>query len=174
MQSEIRIDCHGRLRRLVRSYTPDELKHILSERSVVADCGYATPCRLWTGPVNREGYGKITVRRKTTGTHRIAWELYIGPIPDDMGVLHKCDQMRCLEPTHFFLGTNTDNCRDKCEKGRQLLGSRNHFARLTEKQVLEIRRRWPQESRRQLASAYGVQESAISKIVLRRTWRHLP
>jgi hypothetical protein len=71
-----------------------------------------TGCWLWSGGGVRP-YGLIS-----TGTHRLAWELANGPIPDGMQVLHRCDEPRCCNPDHLFLGTQSDNMADKVRKGR--------------------------------------------------------
>lgn len=63
-------------------------------------------CTVWKG--------------KFCGYHRIAWELTYGPIPEGMFVLHKCDNKRCANPNHLFLGTQGDNVRDFCKKYRRL------------------------------------------------------
>ena len=72
------------------------------------------------------GYGRIWFNGKSTGTHRVAWELANGPIPDGLHVLHHCDNPPCCETEpsdaypegHLFLGTEADNQADKAAKGR--------------------------------------------------------
>lgn len=75
-------------------------------------------CWLWIGGVDRTKYGRIYVDGKVTGAHRAAWAVTFGPIPDGMHVLHKCDNSRCVNPRHLFLGTHRDNMRDMIAKGR--------------------------------------------------------
>lgn len=89
-------------------------------------------CLIFTGATVRGGYGKIyshSVGTRATGrrtvlldTHRAAWELAHGPIPDGLFVLHRCDTPACCEPAHLFLGTQADNMLDKSAKGRALPG----------------------------------------------------
>src|ERR1700728_2715027 len=94
-----------------------------------------TGCWLWAGAVDSDGYGAICVgpdvkkergyATKIRKAHRISYELFRGPIPDGLGVLHRCDMPCCVNPDHFFLGTNTDNVRDMIAKGRQNLTGLN-------------------------------------------------
>src|SRR6185437_1359919 len=81
----------------------------------------ASGCREWIGARNpyRGGYGIFWVSKGATVlAHRMAWELAYGPIPDGLLVCHRCDNPPCCEPSHFFLGTDADNARDKVSKGR--------------------------------------------------------
>jgi hypothetical protein len=82
-------------------------------------------CWIWTGWVNRAGYGYININgrhERDTEAHRAAWLLFRGPIPEGMYVCHKCDIPSCVNPDHLFLGTQTDNMRDASAKGRLLTG----------------------------------------------------
>lgn len=81
-------------------------------------------CWVWTGAVDRKGYGKIGVGSSKDGTRRLeivpraAWQVTNGPIPDGLFVCHTCDNPRCCRPDHLWLGTCSDNLRDMSEKGR--------------------------------------------------------
>lgn len=77
-----------------------------------------TGCHLWMGHRDPGGYGRITVQRVRHLTHRLAWELKHGPIPEGMIVMHVCDNPRCCNPEHLKLGTRGDNNRDRHKKGR--------------------------------------------------------
>jgi hypothetical protein len=74
---------------------------------------------VFFGTGRPEVYGRL---HRLGGTpvhaHRVAWELYHGPIPDDMCVLHRCDTPRCVAEAHLFLGSKADNSRDMIAKGR--------------------------------------------------------
>jgi HNH endonuclease len=71
-----------------------------------------TGCLIWAG-AKSGSYGYLTF-----GVHRLAWEHANGPIPEGMQVLHKCDEPRCCNPDHLFLGTQAENMADKVRKGR--------------------------------------------------------
>lgn len=75
-------------------------------------------CWLWQGVHDRRGYGRVHVLGRQHGAHRIAWRLTCGPIPQGLGVLHKCDVPACCNPAHLFLGTQRDNMQDAAAKGR--------------------------------------------------------
>jgi hypothetical protein len=75
-------------------------------------------CIEWTGTRMRQGYGKIGIGTKVFLTHRIAWELANGPIPDGLLVCHACDNPPCCNVDHLFLGTVADNNADRDQKGR--------------------------------------------------------
>ena len=110
---------------------------------------------------------------RTQLVHRRAREEAYGEIPKGLHVLHLCDTPSCYAPEHLFLGTNYDNVQDRVRKNRSNhpKGERNPKAKLTEKDVLEIRA----DARviKTVAEAYGVSFGTISKIKTRRTWEHV-
>lgn len=106
--------------------------------------------------------------------HRVAWELTNGPIPGGLCVLHHCDNRRCCNPSHLFLGTRTDNALDKVAKERQTRGEQVRSAKFTADDIRSIRARVATgELRANLAHEYDVTWSCIQSIVLRKTWRHI-
>ena len=79
-------------------------------------------CWLWARSW-RHGYGNIKVGGKVLATHRMSWEIFIGPIPPGLHVLHRCDVPCCVRPSHLWLGTPTDNTADRDHKGRCTAGA---------------------------------------------------
>lgn len=77
-----------------------------------------TGCLEWTAGKSHFGYGKYHIKRVGFATHRIAWVLAHGPIPDGLCVCHRCDNPPCLNEDHLFLGTMADNHADMRAKGR--------------------------------------------------------
>ena len=88
-----------------------------------------TGCYLWTGADCPKGYGKTNVYGKTQNAHRVVWELANGPIPKGMYVCHRCDTPACVNPEHLFIGSPSDNQRDRVRKGRHYLAARTHCLR---------------------------------------------
>ena len=139
-------------------------------------------CWNYTGVKNRKGYGKIRVgsrkdgSRKMVSTHRLAWELTNGSIPDSMHVLHHCDNPSCIKPGHLFLGTNQDNMTDMANKGRssKKYGTNNPSAKLSNSQVLEIKERLCNgETAAIIANDYPVTRGIIYHIKNGRAWNHI-
>jgi hypothetical protein len=125
------------------------------------------------------GYGQIGRGTREQGlveTHRAAWEVTHGPIPDGLFVLHRCDNPPCCDPEHLFLGTDADNTADKVAKGRQARGLALPHTKLSDAQVAEIRRRYDprygppkrggrRSNARELGEEYGISSSYVMQVV---------
>jgi hypothetical protein len=108
---------------------------------------------------------------------RVAYELYIGPIPKGLLVCHTCDNPRCHNPEHLFIGTHSDNSQDMWNKQRRvhagykaLPGERHHGSKLTNIQVEEIRS--STEKGTVLSTHYGVSNATISRARHGVSWKH--
>lgn len=135
-------------------------------------------CWLWVGSKNAQGYGHIGEgghKSKIIRAHRVAYGLFVGPIPEGKQVLHRCDNPSCVNPSHLWIGTNADNIADCVAKGRMPHGEGNVHAKLTWQQVQEIReryRRWSRQfSARALGRQYGVTHTNILSIVKEESWK---
>ncbi len=137
-------------------------------------------CWEWTGGLaDFEGlrYGRFCRDGGVFLAHREAWAQERGPIPAGMCVLHRCDNPKCVRPSHLFLGTRTDNSRDKVAKGRQARGERlsrslprgekHPGARLTNAQVVEMRALYASggHTHEALARRFGCSKGNVGWIV---------
>jgi len=134
-------------------------------------------CWIWTAYIDKDGYGQFAYRGRMRGAHRVSWEFLHGELLDELDVLHTCDNPSCVNPEHLFLGTAAENSKDMILKGRHknhpLPGEANPMHVLTEAEVIEIRRLYETGRVYQstLAKEFGVSQSQISNIVIRKSWK---
>jgi HNH endonuclease len=153
------------------------------------------PCWVWTRSTHDFGYGRTRDKEGNTRfAHRKAWRLTYGEIPEGLDVLHRCDNPPCVRPTHLFLGTDADNVADKMAKGREShvgcpggdehwshrdpesvpRGSERGHAKLTEADVLDIRKRHAKgEAQSALADEFGIDKATLHAIVHGTKWTHV-
>lgn len=133
-------------------------------------------CWIWLGPLKGDRYGRLKNVKGEYKPHRFSWNLHIGKIPVGLQVLHKCDTPTCVNPKHLFLGTQQDNIEDMRLKGRTTKGrcfnptGKNGSTKLTEKDILEIRKKYKKGNGLVLAEEYGVNGSTISRIITGARW----
>jgi hypothetical protein len=114
------------------------------------------------------GYGRFRWRGASMLANRVAWELTNGPIPQGMFVCHRCDNPRCVNPNHLFLGTPKQNFDDMVEKRREKIrearkrGHLSHAAKLSLNQMLAIKA--DTRSQRAIARHYGVGKTTVFHI----------
>jgi hypothetical protein len=136
--------------------------------------------------LNHAGYGQFNVSDKPPAkcrlAHRVSWLIAFGDIPDGLHVLHKCDNPKCVRPSHLFLGTVKDNMKDMWNKNRSAVqkyggshmphGEKHHFYKkghkITREQAEEIRTM--NGTQRQIALRFGVDPSLISRIKSNEIW----
>lgn len=132
-------------------------------------------CWEWTAYKDIRGYGHISSEGRVLRAHRVSWELHYGEIPEGLCVCHHCDNTSCVNPRHLFLGTRVDNMVDMVRKGRSAhpenRGENNPGAKLTKKQVEEIRRKCAEgKTQRNLAEEFNVTFLSVSRIVNYKDW----
>lgn len=134
-------------------------------------------CWEWQKSKDRYGYGRIKYEGKMTGVHRVVYQLFNGPIPDDLQIRHLCHNRACCNPKHLLLGTHQDNMNDMRDAGRKYVarGEDSGNAKLTEMQVLNLHddRLSGQYTLKQLATKYNISLSQTKRIANGDNWSHL-
>lgn len=130
----------------------------------------STDCWNWTGTLTTGGYGKF----RSYPASRIMWEYEYGKIPKGLQVLHTCDNRKCVNPSHLFLGTISDNMADKVAKKRQAKGSKIGNAILNEDTVYQIRKlRLEGKSYHELMKVFGLSFQSVRGICKNSQWKHV-
>lgn len=133
-------------------------------------------CWEWKGLLTKSGYGNLRWDGRGWLAHRLAWTLARGPVPSHLFVCHHCDNPKCCNPEHLFIGTQTDNMHDMFAKGRRIAarGERASKAKLTASEVRQMRADFAGGERQtDLSQKYGMSKGAVSAIVHGRHWKHL-
>ncbi len=137
-------------------------------------------CWPWIGGLNYLGYGVVgwwdsqLRRTRTEKAHRLTYMTFVGPIPEELHVLHTCDNRGCQNPAHLWLGTHAENMHDMRDKGRRKgvnSGILNGRAKLTQTDADEIRILYKQgHTQVTLGEMFGVHQGQISKVVRNERW----
>lgn len=123
-------------------------------------------CWVWVGGLDRNGYGRINKGGVMLSSHRVSWEIVNGQIPKGLSICHSCDNSKCVNPDHLWLGTQDDNMKDMAKKSRGRRPDGNTTAFLPEEECI----RWiPVGEFHRLKSkglAYGVNHK-MTKLFLK-------
>jgi hypothetical protein len=135
-------------------------------------------CWIWTGAVVKSGHGLAWNGERVVPAHRLALEISGSPVPGDRLACHRCNNPKCVNPSHLYAGTHADNARDAIAAGSFHFnpaprGEANRSAKLTCADVAEIRRLSGLGfSQRELGRQFGVTHCAIGKVLHGETWSH--
>jgi hypothetical protein len=139
-------------------------------------------CWLWKRSKNK-GYGQSDFKGKHIKAHRLSYLTFVGEIPNNLHVLHNCDNPACVNPKHLFLGSHQDNMNDKVNKNRQAKGEDVGNSKLVQKEVDEIRILWSAEleerakgkgaqlTQKELAKRFKVSHQQINLIINNKRWK---
>lgn len=125
-------------------------------------------CWEWFGPISKAGYGDLNVKNYKLKAHRFSYEYHKGLIHPNLFVCHKCDNPKCVNPNHLFLGTHDDNMKDMAKKERSTVG-RSWNGKLTLEKASAIKR--DLRPRKEVAAEYGVSLVTVCKIQNGQIWR---
>lgn len=177
--------------------TGSSIKHHCSPECRVKDAARLVAdkdsCWEWQGSINpKSGYGQLSSwengKRILLTAHRVSFRAFNGPIPSGLCVCHTCDNRKCFNPHHLFLGSVKDNSVDMVKKGRWYggertvhwtstspekipLGEKHHAAKLTESDVRYIRE--SSETLQALSEKFAVSKTTLSLIKRMKIWKHV-
>lgn len=129
-------------------------------------------CWEFQGRIGTGGYGHLDFGGKTVTASRLAYEVWRGEIPQGLLVCHTCDNRKCINPEHLWLGTSQDNARDRDAKGRaaDVRGENSPTAVLTVEQVREAKVAMETESVANVAREMGINYNTLYSIKTGRNW----
>ena len=120
-------------------------------------------CWEWVGAIHKSGYGVFGVDRKAVPAHRASYQLFVGDIPDGMCICHTCDNRKCVNPDHLWVGTQTENIEDRHTKGRNASKERNGNSKLCSLDAWLIRE-LPHINARDIAEWFGISRTQVYRI----------
>jgi len=137
------------------------------------------PCINFTGGINSNGYGILSIKQKQYLAHVVAFKLSnpTKNLRPPICVCHKCDNKICINPKHLFLGTREENNRDRDNKNRTVIvyGSKNGKSKLKELDVIRIKSLLNNKlcSLAEIGRKFGVRWQTIQAISKGKSWKHL-
>lgn len=152
-------------------YSREDIKRFLKFIKVNKEIG----CWEWQGHLMKQNYGTFKYKNKSNLAHRVAYELFYNKlIPEGMCVCHHCDNPKCCNPFHLFLGTNSDNSNDKVIKNRQshLPGELNGRSKFTWEIINKIRKlyNYTENTPKQLMKIFSISDTTLWHIIKNTTW----
>jgi len=137
-------------------------------------------CWEWKGMLNPGGYGVMSIAKEKRNVlvHRYFYSFVLGiEIPEGKQVCHKCDNPKCVNPDHLYIGDAYTNVHDMMDRGRarKALGNKVNTSKLSEDEVREARRLFDQAGWKisEIADLFGLSRNAMAAVVKRKVWKWL-
>lgn len=155
----------------------DDLRQRFFAKTVSADSG----CLIWTGAIQKNGYGAFKLCGKKLDSHVAAWRIAHNGVPVPFGqvVMHSCDCRACVNPEHLVIGTQSANMLQAHVDGRghdfHARGESRPNAILNEPLVRAIRHMYVPRvcSHRRVAEILGIEPHLVRNVLCGRTWKHV-
>lgn len=126
-------------------------------------------CWTWLGSRFGNGYGRITLTTGGVGVHRLAYEAWVGEIPEGLLIRHRCDNKICMNPNHLELGTNRDNYSDMVERHRRNApkGDNHYATKIDTQKARKVYSMWlsGDYKMRELAKLFSVSNQTITNVI---------
>lgn len=138
-------------------------------------------CWEWIGCIDALGYGRVGKKKdcNISKAHRLSWFIFNGKIPNGLLVCHKCDNRKCVNPNHLFLGTQSENMIDMVKKNRRnyvgLFGEKNPMSKLNSALVSEIKneRNTTGKSYKRISKMFGVSTMTVYRVCKNQLWKQI-
>jgi hypothetical protein len=171
----------GELRKIVKCKDCRSVPWQKRFESMVDKSGGDDACWPFTGGLNKDGYGHFpaTIDGKfEQRSNRLAFILWVGPIPQGLHVLHRCKQSRaCCNPKHLYPDTQSENTLGSVRDGTHYFknhpGEAHYNAKITEEAVRDIRANYRYGMARGLAEKWGIATATVRGIGQGRSWKHV-
>lgn len=165
---------HFRERKSDEEYFEHVKRELISKRNIVNDCWE------FTGQIDRKGYGRRTFtikgKKQKKPVHQIAYILWKGEIPKNLFVCHSCDNRKCFNPDHLWVGTQKENLQDMTSKGRGVdhKGENHPKTKFKKKDILEIRKMYSEGKKvSEISKLYNQEYNTVWCIVKHKNWKHI-
>ncbi len=154
---------------------PTKQYHERKKQEVIANHAVNGDCWDWAGSIAPDGYGRCCYRKnRHFKAYRLSYIVFNGDIPDGMWVLHQCDNRKCVNPDHLYLGDRERNTNDMMDRNRSNKGVDRPLAKLNNEKVLQSRKLHNQgNSIQSIADRFGVSHGTIYNAVKGKTWKHV-